>query len=357
MNTLKVKTIFIRLGTACNMSCRHCSQLPVRVSSVKAERCSEELLDALVKWSKQDDYKRNIWFWGGEPLLYLDTIKDIVSRLEAKGADLNYTTTTNGLLLTQEVANYFNEHNFRVVMSYDAPNPTAVRQMVPSEENINAFLAIKNRNINTVFSPENCDLCAMIACIKEKFPDTHISIGFMQVMGPIPKDTYTYKKGSMLKEMRRAAERLTSGNDYDYTLFAWFRPRVKRWRAWGPLTRKSWLEEPLPPCGSGSNSVAFDLKGNYYPCHNGNITLGTVKEPFEKLMEKTMKFWVSMIPEGCLKCEHLDMCRNRCPMAMRKGDCYEQCSFMKEYWAVTKQVADEYGLFGESVWKNKEVNN
>jgi len=52
-----------------------------------------------------------------------------------------------------------------------------------------------------------------------------------------------------------------------------------------------------------------------------------------------------MVPEGCLKCEHLDMCQNRCPMAMRKGDCYEQCSFMKEYWAVTKQVADEYGLF------------
>lgn len=104
---LKVNTIFILLGTACNMSCRHCSQLPVRVSSAQTTRCSEELLDAIAEWSKQVDFKRTIWFWGGEPLLYLDTIKDIVSRLEAKGADLQYTTTTNGLLLTKQVADEY----------------------------------------------------------------------------------------------------------------------------------------------------------------------------------------------------------------------------------------------------------
>ena len=342
---LKVNTIFILLGTACNMSCRHCSQLPVRASSVKTEKCSEELLDAIATWSKQVDFKRTIWFWGGEPLLYLDTIKDIVSRLEAKGADLQYTTTTNGLLLTQEVADYFNKHNFRVVMSYDAPNPTAVRQKVPSEENIKAFLTIKNRNINAVFSPENCDLCAMMDCIKEKFPDTHISIGFMQVMGPIPKDTYTYKKGSMLREMRKAAERLTSDKDYDYTLYAWFRPRVRRWRNWGRGLKDKWYKEPIPPCGSGLSTFSFDLKGNYYPCHNCYLTIGTFEEDWNELSKRTIETWKAMVPEGCLKCEHLDMCQNRCPMAMRKGDCYEQCSFMKEYWAVTKQVANEYDLF------------
>lgn len=345
LDNIKFNTIFILLGTACNMQCRHCSQLPVRVGTVKIEKCDEKLLDKIFLWSKGGVKQRVVWFWGGEPLLYLETIKDIVQRLEDKGAKLRFNVTTNGLLLTDELAEYFNKHNFRIVLSYDAPNPLAVRQCVPKDEAISAFLKIKNRTVNTVFSPDNCDVCDSIDYLNTKFPDTYISIGFMQVMSPIPKDTYTYKEGTILSAMQRAAQRIKDDKDGNGGLAFWFKNRVKRWRIWDESVKESWLNCPIPPCMSGEMTMTFDLKGNYYPCHNGSITLGDVTEDFDALHEKTIQFWKDNLPSGCLKCEHLDMCRNRCPMAMRKGDCYEQCGFMKEYWSVTKQVADEYGLF------------
>ena len=341
-----IRVAFLILGTACNMACRHCSQLPVREDSIYNDLCSEDLICALAEWSKQSEGKHVLWFWGGEPLLYMPAIKDVVRRLEARNAKLAYTTTTNGLLLTQELADYFNAHNFRVVMSYDAPNPVAVRQKVPSEDAIAAFLKIHNRTVNTVFSPANCDLCASVDYLSARFPGTHISIGFMQVMSAIPEDTYRYKPGSMLESMRNAAKRLNDGRDRDGIIQYWFKRRIKRWRMWDESVRKKWIESPIPPCGSGESTISFDLQGNCYPCHNGGMQVGTVSDGFDVLHKRTMQVWERMLPTGCLKCEHLDMCRNRCPMAMRKGDEYEQCSaFMKEYWLATKIVANEYELF------------
>jgi len=62
-------------------------------------------------------------FYGGEPLLSLNSVKKTISFLKTKNKELNkranYSITTNGSLLTEETIQFLNEHKFSVELSFD----------------------------------------------------------------------------------------------------------------------------------------------------------------------------------------------------------------------------------------------
>jgi len=54
-------------------------------------------------------------FYGGEPLIYFDKIKQIIESTN----DVKYFMPTNGLLLTADILSYLQTHNVDVSLSYD----------------------------------------------------------------------------------------------------------------------------------------------------------------------------------------------------------------------------------------------
>ena len=60
-------------------------------------------------------------FYGGEPLLQFDIIKQIVNYIETKYSEYrtNYLMTTNALLINDEVAEFIKTHNFHISISLD----------------------------------------------------------------------------------------------------------------------------------------------------------------------------------------------------------------------------------------------
>src|SRR5262249_32630174 len=62
-------------------------------------------------------------FYGGEPLMNFDVIRRIVARAEAAaaatGTRTDYYITTNGTLLSRDVADFMDEHRFTVYFSID----------------------------------------------------------------------------------------------------------------------------------------------------------------------------------------------------------------------------------------------
>lgn len=87
------------------MSCPYCHRDNAETSPV----VSSKLKNILSKIGKV-----KILFYGGEPTLYMDVIKEIVNIKP----DADYYITTNGKLF-DKYKDYFNEHNFFVVFSYD----------------------------------------------------------------------------------------------------------------------------------------------------------------------------------------------------------------------------------------------
>ena len=73
-------------------------------------------------------------------------------------------------------------------MSYDAPNPLAVRNAVPSQQNIDALLECEKRSVNFVFNALNDDPVRAFAMLEEMFPETIVDMGLINILSDMPKD-------------------------------------------------------------------------------------------------------------------------------------------------------------------------
>ena len=87
--------------TACNARCDYCFEEGMRVSSMSG-RTETRLADYICE-TKREGKIRLHWF-GGEPLLSRNTITRICRTLTARGVDYISSTTTNGSLITPELA-------------------------------------------------------------------------------------------------------------------------------------------------------------------------------------------------------------------------------------------------------------
>lgn len=122
-----LNTLILQVTQNCNLRCNYCvysGSYKNRVHTNK--RMSFELakrgIDFLISHSSDCD-TLNISFYGGEPLIEMKLIKKCISYIDknSQGKDTNYSLTTNATLLTDEVINYFVEHNVSIIISLDGP--------------------------------------------------------------------------------------------------------------------------------------------------------------------------------------------------------------------------------------------
>ena len=127
----KLNQITLELTERCNLRCKYC---------LYAEKRSEyrnfgnidmtydiaiRAVDFLFKHSK-DSPIIYVGFYGGEPLLRFDLVKDVtdytINKAENEGRRVIFSITTNLTLLTKEMAEYFaNIEDFTVMISLDGP--------------------------------------------------------------------------------------------------------------------------------------------------------------------------------------------------------------------------------------------
>lgn len=100
-----MRKLAIKLGGRCNLSCSHCHCRP------SAYSFNPDIVD----WINTQEFDL-IVFEGGEPLLYLDRICKLVSRITMR---CKYKIVTNGTLLTDDSVNWLNRNNFQVLVSFD----------------------------------------------------------------------------------------------------------------------------------------------------------------------------------------------------------------------------------------------
>ena len=100
-------------------------------------------------------------FYGGEPLLGIDLIKQTVSFLNKENRKFNkkvsYSITTNGSLLSEESIQFLNEYRFSVVLSFDGRAQEEQREKGSFEKIVPIIKELLNRprihlEINSVFS-------------------------------------------------------------------------------------------------------------------------------------------------------------------------------------------------------------
>ncbi|QQR00291.1 Cys-rich peptide radical SAM maturase CcpM [Enterocloster clostridioformis] len=121
----RVHQLVLQVTQNCNLRCDYCVYSGSYTNRKHSNRVmsfhtAKKAMDYLILHSDELD-EIVIGFYGGEPLLNLDLIKKCVTYMSdhAEGIKVSYSITTNGTLLTPEIAQYLSENKFRIMISLD----------------------------------------------------------------------------------------------------------------------------------------------------------------------------------------------------------------------------------------------
>ena len=127
-----VKQVTFEITDACNLNCQYCGYGDIyndydkRNETYMNSQVAQTLIGYLANFWNSDtntSYAKDIFisFYGGEPLLHMSFIKDVVSyceQLNLKHNSFIFSLTTNALLLHKHI-DFFAEKKFRLLISLD----------------------------------------------------------------------------------------------------------------------------------------------------------------------------------------------------------------------------------------------
>jgi len=136
--------LLLEVTTACNMRCKYCGYSGLYIKArthgnismnfKTARKAIDLYLSLLDKYKLDNPYREpRISFFGGEPLLNIRLIKDVVKYVKARIKDefnVEFSMTTNGTLLNTDVIEFLVDNNFNVAVSLDGPKEEHNRNRV-----------------------------------------------------------------------------------------------------------------------------------------------------------------------------------------------------------------------------------
>lgn len=271
-----VKALCLHIAHDCNLRCRYCF---AGTGDYQGERSlmslevGKKAIDFLIENSGS---RRNLEvdFFGGEPLMNFDVVKEIVryarSREAETGKRFRFTITTNALLLDKDKRDFINEHMQNVVLSIDGRKAIndAMRQRVDGTGSYDRVLPLaktmveerghENYYVRGTYTRRNLDFAEDVLHLADE--------GFEQISvepvvasadsgldireEDIPRACAEYERLAKAYVERRASGRWFNFFHFMVDLEG------------GPCIAKR-----LRGCGSGTEYLAVTPEGDLYPCH------------------------------------------------------------------------------------------
>ncbi len=318
-STKVVKALCLHICHDCNLNCEYCFAGGGNYNTEK-DYMSEETGRKAVDFLIQNSGKRQnleIDFFGGEPLLNMKTVKEVVRyarEIEGKyGKKFSFTMTTNCLLLNDENIAWLNENMENVVLSIDGRECThnAVRHTRSGKDcydiilkNAQKFRAVrgdKKYYVRATFTAKNLDFCADILALNDA--------GFDQISAEpvvLSEDSPMALKEEHLSAICAEYEKFTDayltrrklGGKHWFNFFHFMLDLEH-----GPCPDKR-----LTGCGAGTEYMAVSPIGELYPCHrfvggDEKYRIGSVYTGIEnqEVREEFAKFSVLSKPH-CKDC-------------------------------------------------------
>ena len=270
-----LKALCLHVSHDCNLQCEYCFASSGDYNSgrkLMGKAVALKAVDYLVA-SSHDRRNIEIDFFGGEPLMNFDVVKDVVAygrQLEkSTGKHFYFTITTNGTLLDKERINFINENMDNVVISIDgrkevhdaARHDRAGRgsydKIIPLTKELVAGRNEKSYFIRGTFTARNKDFSKDVMHLAD--------MGFKEIsVEPVVgSGSNLYFKESdipeILKEYENLAlqyiERLSGDRRFRFYHF-----NINLYD--GPC-----LFKRVTACGAGYEYLAVSPDGDLYPCH------------------------------------------------------------------------------------------
>ena len=307
MKSSEVKALCIHICHDCNFRCRYCFADEGAYHS-KRESMSFETAKAAVDFLIANSGKRKVLemdFFGGEPLMNFDVLKKTVYYAkeagEKAGKKFLFTTTTNALLLSDDVIQFFNEEMENVVLSLDGRKEVhdAIRKSINGKgtfdliiDKIKKFISLrgdKSYYVRGTFTAKNLDFAKDVLFIADQGVD---SISMEPVVTEIEDLQITDKHlPAIEKEYENLCDaylqRYAEGKGFN---FFHFNVDLEG----GPC-----LSKRVSACGAGNEYFSVAPNGALYPCHQfvgdtdfrmGSVSEGIVREDIREQFKTSCLF-------------------------------------------------------------------
>lgn len=152
-NYLKLNRVCVVFGMDCNLHCRYCYRDIRRLDNIP--EMTEEFKDYLRQLDPS--WCTAVCASGGEPLLYLDKVKEAFSCVPK---NVHKKIMSNGLMLTQETVDYMNENNIELHFSHDGERTEYLRgiDVLKNDRICDLVRQIKILRVVAVITALNCDI-------------------------------------------------------------------------------------------------------------------------------------------------------------------------------------------------------
>ena len=174
------RVIKIQLGMSCNYSCAYCSQKEMVRGDETTAKDIDAFLEMLTAVPKIDNCRFE--FWGGEPFVYWKTLKPLAEKLRRQYPNAEFSTVTNGSLLTREIIDWLYDLGFAIAISHDGPGQH-VRGDDPMVDNADAIQYAVDRlaplsrlSFSTMLNTQNPSRLQAIEFFRAKFPEQFMPI-------------------------------------------------------------------------------------------------------------------------------------------------------------------------------------
>ena len=290
-----VKSLCLHVAHDCNLRCGYCFAGTGDFGAVRGlmtQDVANRAVDFLIESSGS---RRNceIDFFGGEPLLNMEVVRDTVAYVRRREAEtgkiFKLTLTTNAVLLTDDNIAFLNDNNISLVLSLDGRREVHdrmrpgwlgegsydealanIRKVVDARQGQNYYL-------RGTFTAYNLDFCADVLSMADA--------GFTQlsVEPVVGKDAPYEIREEHLPQLFAQYEKLAEEylqQKADGAGFEFFHFNMDIHK--GPCVAKR-----LSGCGAGHEYLAVTPEGDLYPCHQfvgregyvlGNIFTGVISD-------------------------------------------------------------------------------
>lgn len=299
-----IKAMCLHVAHDCNLRCKYCFASTGDFGHGRKLMTAETGKKAIDFLLEHSGTRHNIEldFFGGEPLMNFDVVKEVVAYARSKEKEYNknfrFTITTNGMLLDEKKADYINQEMSNCVLSLDG-RPEVNDRMRPRVDGTGSYDTIigkykylvdhrgdKDYYVRGTFTKYNLDFAKDVLHINDAGFD-QLSVEPVVTSDDQPYALTEEDLPRIFEEYETLAKEIIKRKKAGSGInFFHFMIDLNQ----GPCAIKR-----LRGCGCGNEYVAVTPEGDIYPCHQfvgmedwkmGNLDEGTLdldkKEYFSK---------------------------------------------------------------------------